>query len=201
MTNRPSDTGDDTGVGPDRGVTIGMGPWQKVVGIIGIVVLLWVGNRMSDIVFADGPGPGGNSAVENQQQVPGGPTPVEGQEHQPPGGPDGHGAGGDDPPVDDASQVAITADKLAFRPDRIELSAGEPVAVALTAADIQHDLVVDEIDVHVVADRGETAVGELMFLEPGSYVGYCSVPGHREAGMELEIVVAPSDGATPPTTA
>jgi len=177
-----------------------MGPWPTDVGSVGIGVLLWVGDRLSDIVFADGPGPGGNSAVENQEQVPGGPTPVESQEHQP-GGPDGHGAGGDDPPVDDASQVAITADNLAFSPGRIELSAGEPVAVALTAADIQHYLVVDEIDVQLVADRGETAIGELMFLEPGSYVGYCSVPGHREAGMELEIVVAPSDGATPPTTA
>lgn len=105
------------------------------------------------------------------------------------------------PPIDGAPELAITADELAFSPERVELTAGEPVNVALTSADIPHDLVVDEIDFHVAADCDETVSGGLVFEEPGTYTGYCSVPGHREAGMELEIVVTPSDdaNATPMT--
>jgi len=60
-----------------------MARWQKLVGIIGIVVVLWVGSRMSNIVFDDGPGPSGNTPVESQRE-----------EHSAPG-PGDHGPGGD----------------------------------------------------------------------------------------------------------
>jgi len=49
-----TDTNDDTDVGPDRRATTGTSRWQIVVGIIGIVVALWVGNQMVNIIFADG---------------------------------------------------------------------------------------------------------------------------------------------------
>jgi nitrite reductase (NO-forming) len=121
------------------------------------------------------------------------------------GGPALHGGGGgehgeDTPPIDGAPQLAVTAADLAFDPDAIELPAGMPVNVALTSTDVFHDLVVDEVDFHLGADRGETAVGGLVFGELGTYVGYCSVPGHREAGMEFQIVVLPADdpGHRPP---
>ncbi|MGH2532060.1 MAG: hypothetical protein ACRDJW_07100 [Thermomicrobiales bacterium] len=68
------DTG-HTGVGPDRGATTGTSRWQKMVGIIGIVVVLWVGNRMYDTVFGAGPGPGGPGSM---QHTGGGDTPPSG---------------------------------------------------------------------------------------------------------------------------
>lgn len=182
MANPPPhpDSNGDTGVGSDRGAMTGIAPWQKVVGVIGLVVVLGLGIQMfaGGGLGSHGPGRHGSGAV-----IPGGD-----QE-------------GNTLPIDDAPEVAITADELAFGPDSIELIAGEPVNVALTSADIPHDLVVDEIDFYLAADRDETVIVGLEFLEPGTYVGYCSVPGHREAGMELEIVVTPSDGAevhTPP---
>jgi heme/copper-type cytochrome/quinol oxidase subunit 2 len=69
--------------------------------------------------------------------------------------------------------------------------------VALTSADILHDLVVDEIDFHLAADSDEIVIGGLVFDEPGAYVGYCSVSGHREPRMEIEILVTPSRNDTP----
>jgi uncharacterized cupredoxin-like copper-binding protein len=54
---------------------------------------------------------------------------------------------------------------------------------------LDSDFVVDEVDFHLAADRDETAVAGLVFDAPGTYVAYCSVPGHRDAGMELEISV------------
>jgi uncharacterized cupredoxin-like copper-binding protein len=57
---------------------------------------------------------------------------------------------------------------------------------------------VDEIDFHLAADRGETVTGGVVFDKPGTYVGYCSVAGHRKAGMELVIVVRPSGDHKPP---
>jgi nitrite reductase (NO-forming) len=122
------------------------------------------------------------------------------------GGPARHASGdagvdhrADSPPIDGAPELAVTADALEFEPAGIELPADLPVNVALTADDVFHDLVIDEIDFHLGADAGETAVGGMVFAEPGTYVGYCSVPGHRDAGMEFEVVVTPSDvGHQPP---
>lgn len=182
MAHPPSnlDTDDDTGVGSDRGSPTGISRWQALVGSIGLLVALWVGSDTYDIVTASG------SASDPGQHAPGAQA-LTGDDE------------GNTPPIDGAPELAITADNFAFSVDRIELNAGQPaVNVALTSADRLHDLVVDEIGFQLVADRGETVVGGLeglLFGESGAYVAYCSVPGHREAGMELEIVVtAPSGG-------
>lgn len=185
MANPPSnlDTDDDTGAGSGRGSPTGISRWQMLVGSIGLLVLLWVGNITYDTVTASGP-PGGA-----------------GPEHAPGASATRGDQEGNTPPIDGAPEVAITADELAFSPGRIELGPGQPaVNVALTSVDIPHDLVVDEIGFHLAADPGETVVGGLegmRFGEPGTYVAYCSVPGHREAGMELEIVVTAPPGGHP----
>lgn len=66
------DTGDDPGLEPDRRSTTRTSRWQKVVGIIGLVVVLWVGNGIFG-PGGGGPGPGGHGpgggdTVENQEQ-------------------------------------------------------------------------------------------------------------------------------------
>ncbi|HEX2996197.1 MAG TPA: plastocyanin/azurin family copper-binding protein, partial [Anaerolineales bacterium] len=38
-------------------------------------------------------------------------------------------------------------------------------------------------DLHVSANAGETSVLELTVSEPGTYEVFCSVQGHKEAGM------------------
>lgn len=107
-----------------------------------------------------------------------------------------HGGGHDDahasnsPTIDAAERLEVAARSMTFAPAALELEGGEPINVALTSGDTTHDLTVDEVDFHLAADRSETVAGGLVFDEPGTYIGYCSVPGHREAGMELTFTVS-----------
>lgn len=88
-----------------------------------------------------------------------------------------------------AREIEVSASSFAFDPAEIEVQAGEDVAIVLTSTDILHDLTIDELDSHVAADAGETATGGLRADEPGRYTFYCTVAGHREAGMEGTLVV------------
>ncbi len=67
--------------------------------------------------------------------------------------------------------------------------AGEPAE--------EHDddaMDMEESDVHIAhADAGATVSTTFMVEEPGEYVLFCSVPGHRSAGMEATLTVV--DGA------
>lgn len=171
------DPGDDNGVGSGPGSPPGMPRWVKVSGIVvGALVLLFVVLQLTGVGGEHGPamhGPGARASEGGHE--------------------------GDTPPIDGAPELACTAEEPAFDPDRIELPAGMPVNVALSAADILNGLVVDEIDFHLAAVREKTVIGGPVLDEPGTHGGYCSVEGHREAGMELEFLVTASEGGhTPP---
>lgn len=105
---------------------------------------------------------------------------------------DGHMGGDHDEASDvaaDARRVEVTASSFAFDPDEIRVNAGENIAIVLTSTDILHDFTIDELDAHVAADRGETEEGGFTAGEPGRYTYYCTVAGHRQAGMEGTLIV------------
>ncbi|MBA2386153.1 MAG: cupredoxin domain-containing protein [Acidimicrobiia bacterium] len=93
------------------------------------------------------------------------------------------------PVAADARRVEVTARSFGFGPDEITVNAGEDIAVELTSEDTLHDFVIDDLDAHVAAEADKTAVGGFRADEPGRYAFYCSVAGHREAGMEGVVVV------------
>lgn len=85
--------------------------------------------------------------------------------------------------------VAVAADpdgQLAFVQKTLEAKAG-PVTFEFTnEAPVPHDFVIekDGDDVarsEVISESKETVEAD---LEAGEYTYYCSVPGHRQAGME-----------------
>lgn len=91
MLSHP-DADEDSGVGPDRGASTGTSRWQKVLGILGLAVVLWVGSEMYEVLYGDigggrggGHGPGQDTPVENQDQE----TDTDDGGHTPPTG--GHG--------------------------------------------------------------------------------------------------------------
>ena len=100
------------------------------------------------------------------------------------------GGGEDAPAAEDVeADVFVTGtDSLKFEPSELEAEAGE-VTIALTSESLVPDVVIEEAgDTEVVEARGGTQVGSIE-LEPGTYTFYCSVPGHREAGMEGTLTV------------
>jgi plastocyanin len=64
---------------------------------------------------------------------------------------------------------------------------------------IEHNVVFEELgDLLIVeAAAGETETGDVTLEEPGEYTYYCSVPGHREAGMEGTLTA--EEGAAAPS--
>ena len=95
--------------------------------------------------------------------------------------------------LEDAEEIVIEATEMAFDPASFEVTAGEPIN--LTVANIGqafHDLTIDEFDLQIDVDSGQSATAGLEIDEPGEYDYYCSVPGHASAGMQGTLsVVAP----------
>ena len=102
---------------------------------------------------------------------------------------DGMGHDETTPIAEGARRIEVTARSFEFDPGELTIAAGEDIAIVLTSEDILHDFTVDGLDAHVAADGDETAEGGLRADDPGRYTYYCTVPGHREAGMEGALVV------------
>jgi plastocyanin len=78
--------------------------------------------------------------------------------------------------------------------DRTELRAkvGETVALRLENQDTNaHSFDIDEFTVHTLLPAGATSLALFTASTPGTYTFYCSIPGHREAGMVGTLVVVP----------
>ena len=88
-----------------------------------------------------------------------------------------------------AREIEVSASSFEFDPDEITVRVGEAIAIVLTSTDILHDFTIDELDAHVSVEPGETGTGGFEADEPGTYAFYCSVEGHRAAGMEGTVTV------------
>jgi cytochrome c oxidase subunit 2 len=115
---------------------------------------------------------------------------------------DGHGSGGhgmdmgnggnhdkNAPVVPGTRQIKVKATSFRFAPKQITVQAGEDVTIVLTSKDVFHDFMVQGIGHVVGAKKGKTAKGGLTIDRPGTYKFWCSVSGHRGAGMKGTIVV------------
>ena len=97
----------------------------------------------------------------------------------------------DVPPVTPAAvEMTVEAGDLWFRPSEIELSASGTTTLTLVDSGfITHNLTVDELDLLIVASPRASGSVEIIDPPPGTYEFYCSLPGHREAGMYGTLIV------------
>jgi plastocyanin len=78
----------------------------------------------------------------------------------------------------------VEARDLAFSPTTLTIPAsGSSRIVLRNAGFLAHNLTVDALGIQVVVARGRTGEVTLTDPPPGVYEFYCSVSGHREAGM------------------
>lgn len=85
----------------------------------------------------------------------------------------------------------VGTDELVFSEAPETAPSGEQTFVLTSEGGLPHNVVIDEVSSEpiVEAEGGQTEQGTAD-LRPGAYTYYCSVPGHREAGMEGELDVS-----------
>jgi uncharacterized cupredoxin-like copper-binding protein len=89
-----------------------------------------------------------------------------------------------------ATKVQIEASEYAFAPNTANAKAGAPLEVTLVNKGIvEHDFVIDELNVRVLAVVGREGQGTIAAPPAGTYTFYCSIPGHREQGMTGTLTV------------
>jgi len=93
------------------------------------------------------------------------------------------------------SAVDVEADpsgNLAFTSEKISAKAGKDTINFTNSSPVPHDVVIEDENgkeiggTEITSEGADSAEVE---LKPGTYTFFCSVPGHREAGMEGTLTV------------
>jgi plastocyanin len=87
--------------------------------------------------------------------------------------------------------VAVAGNALRFSPDEITVRTREEITIAFTAQDTRHTFDVEGVRARVMADAGQTRQVRIRVAKPGRYRFFCAIPGHRTAGMQGSLVIAP----------
>ena len=93
----------------------------------------------------------------------------------------------DEPPL---ATFDVEAQDLWFSPSELTVSGSESSTIRLeNAGRVVHNLTVDELGIVIVVTAGGAGAAILADVDPGTYAFYCSISGHREAGMEGTLTV------------
>jgi plastocyanin len=88
---------------------------------------------------------------------------------------------------------------LVFQPDGLEAKPGNLTIDYDNPSQVPHSIAVATANGNVLGETQPAAGGvqklNIQDLKPGKYIFYCTVPGHREAGMEGDLTV--TGGPTP----
>lgn len=93
-------------------------------------------------------------------------------------------------PAAGGNAVEVTAVDIAFEQETLEFAADTDVTVTLhNEGFLQHDFAIEDTDFATELTDGGKSSEVVVNLPAGDYVFYCSVAGHREAGMEGKLTV------------
>ena len=119
-------------------------------------------------------------------------------------------------PTAQKAEITLTAKEFAFEPSAITVKAGQPVTLIIkNKGTMEHDFVIEKIgvkdvatpadggmnmdmghdmtgmnyDLHVATMSGKTSTVTFTPLNAGTYEFFCTVKGHKEAGMTGTLVV------------
>lgn len=95
----------------------------------------------------------------------------------------------------DAATLDFEADPsgaLAYTTDEVTAKAGEVTVNFTNSSPVPHDVEIEDSSGEVVAETEVLSEGSdstTADLKPGKYTFFCSVPGHRQGGMEGTLTV------------
>jgi nitrite reductase (NO-forming) len=106
-------------------------------------------------------------------------------------------------PTNLTTNVHITASEFKFSPTSIQVPLGQKITFSLNnTGTVEHDVTVQAAGFTLSARAGDTATGEVTFGQAGVFDFFCSIPGHKEAGMQGKLTVVDlSAPAAPPASA
>jgi plastocyanin len=87
--------------------------------------------------------------------------------------------------ADPNGELAYTTDQMTAKPGKVTIDFNNPQALDHNVA-LENSKGEEIARTELVADGSETTTAD---LKPGTYHYYCTVPGHREAGMEGTLTV------------
>jgi uncharacterized cupredoxin-like copper-binding protein len=97
--------------------------------------------------------------------------------------------GGDTADAGGSGGVTINATEFAYDPGDFSIPADTATDVTLdNTGVVEHDITVDELDLKIYADPASSTT-ESVTAPAGTYTFYCSIPGHRDSGMEGTLTV------------
>ena len=105
--------------------------------------------------------------------------------------------------------VTLTLNEFQFQPAEITANVDQPIKLVLknngtvlhdfvsTDAMVEvmeehgaeHDMAGMQTNMHAAIEAGQQSTLEFKATQPGTYTFYCTIAGHREAGMEGKLIV------------
>jgi plastocyanin len=89
-------------------------------------------------------------------------------------------------------KIETASEGLAYASDSAEAEAGNVTVEFTNGQSVPHDVAIETMNGEVLGQTETVAEGEdsaEIELKPGTYKFFCTVPGHREAGMEGTLTV------------
>jgi uncharacterized cupredoxin-like copper-binding protein len=91
-----------------------------------------------------------------------------------------------------ANLPALAAQNTKFDQAQLRAKMGETVALRLENRDnLSHSFDIDAFNLHVPLPASQNGAAVFKPTQAGTYTFYCSLPGHREAGMVGTLIVSP----------
>jgi len=86
--------------------------------------------------------------------------------------------------------IEVIGKEFSYSPAKLTVKAGQPVTIVLkNIGSIEHDIKISDPKFKLTVPGNNTGDKVLTADKPGTYQMYCSVAGHKEAGMKGELVV------------
>ena len=89
--------------------------------------------------------------------------------------------------------ITIKAQDIKYDTTSISAKVGDTLTITLeNDGALEHSFVIDELNVKIEhVQPGQKGSATITLKQAGTYTFYCSVPGHRQAGMTGTLTVTP----------